>query len=246
MIQGIQKSFGFVAAVISVTALMSCAPAQNNTHDQRQAVMDPTYDMARPRGLNTEAMLTNDLNMLVEQTQVIQSQIDYLMRKLESLQGQILAYNARERVAAPLVETPPLSIVPVKDTPKPVKVVKTKPVPRAPEVQTTASSAEGVVGLRIGRHNDKTRLVLDVNGSTYNTYDFDKEAGILTVTMPQTGWSADKSKVYTLNQISGYQAKTADKGTVIAMTVKNTSAVKVTTIKATQGKPARLVIDLIK
>lgn len=260
MISGFQKTIRVVICSIAVVALLSCAPSYNESVPQqhRQAGENTVsaYDnMARPRGLKTDVILTKDLEALVGETQVIQSQINRLVAKLEDLQAKILSYNARPHNVETVAEIPPVSIIPptqkpVLQTPVPQKksVVPTPKVekPRGPETTPVAATGKGVVGLRFGAHADKTRLVLDINGSTRHTHDFDKEVGILTVTLPETAWHTDTAKSYNFAQVSGYQAKPVDGGTVIALSVKNTSAVKTSTIGGSVTRPARLVIDLIK
>lgn len=124
---------------------------------------------------------------------------------------------------------------------------ETKPQPKPqPQAQKPVPSGDGVVDVRVGVHHDKTRIVLDVNGSTKNNVNFDREAGLLTVTMPDTEWSAPQSKTYKLSQIQGYEAKSENGGTVIAMAVTQTSNVDTVTIARKNNRPARLVIDLMK
>ena len=114
------------------------------------------------------------------------------------------------------------------------------------EAAAKVSKTAGVFDVRVGVHPGKTRLVLDINGSLENKMNFDPEAGIVTITLPKTEWSAAPSKTYKLQQLSGYEAKSSDGGTIVALAVKDTSSVKLEGIKSTGAKASRLVIDLVK
>lgn len=126
-------------------------------------------------------------------------------------------------------------------------VVEEKIAPvTAKENVVTPKLADGVVSVRDGVHSNKTRLVFDVNGSTKHSVAFDKEAGVLTLKLPNTKWSTAKNRTYKLSQLSGYEAKPDGDGTIIALAVKGTSAVKVEALGKSGNRPARLVVDLIK
>ena len=136
----------------------------------------------------------------------------------------------------------PQALIPKQDIKKPSKPkaakVKTWEKPKAP----SNTDVKGVYQVRYGAHAYKTRLVFDVNGPTNHTMNYDAEAGIITITMPNTLWNAEKSKTYNKSQILGYEAKAINGGTIIAMAVQNTRSVKIDTL----SKPNRLVIDLMK
>lgn len=255
MIQGFYKVLS-IAALVPAIALFSCAPYPSGIDERskRQAGQNPVYDMARPRGVNTDIMLDRNLADLVDEAHVIQAQIDVLVARLQSLRSRIYAHDTVSADSfAPAAETP-VSLMPMVSpaaapaavAPAPVVDVTSKPKPRAPKPQIATAKGEGVVGVRVGRHADKTRIVFDVNGSTRHTFDFDAQAGVLTVTLPETVWATAQAKTFSFPQLSGYQAKQAEQGTIIAMSVDDTASVKTDTIRATLGKPARLIIDLMK
>jgi len=241
---------------MAVLALLSCAPPYNDPAPQlqnRQAGQKSAFTyahMARPRGLVTDVMMA-DVENMVDDARVIQSQIDQLTAKLKDLQAKILLHNSRRHEAEPVAETLPVNIIaqsnnrPLLQAPVPQNKIMARK--KAVDVETPVTGGNGVINLRIGSHSDKTRLVFDMSGSTRHTYDFDREAGLLTITLPETTWNTDTEKFYRMTQISGYQAKpAATKGTVIAFSVKNTTAVKTGTIGGSSNRPARLIIDLLK
>lgn len=208
---------------------------------QAEVQSAPDIKMAQPRPVNVDVMDTHLAQMIAE-TQAIEMQLGQLTLKLRTLKDQIHATQAVTtapvqmdvKVAEPRSPTT-LNIVPQK----PLKTVIKTPV-------KPAVKGGGVQNVRLGIHADKTRLVFDVDGSTVNKVDFDKESGVLTISLPQTKWNAEASKTYQSQQLAGYQAKNSAQGSIVAFSVKNTSAVKSSTIAKTNGKPARLVVDLIK
>ncbi len=227
----------------------------NNGMDQltynNNVIVNQEMRMAGARGVNTQ-ILDKELGALVKEASVIEKQMQALSKRLEKLQLAIADFDKTlvvEEETQVKANAAPEVILPVADRPKPVvKASKTKPVVTKPKtaVAQTSSNVKGVVGVRVGVHKDKTRLVFDVNGATSQTHDFDKEAGLLTISLPQTSWATSKQKTYRLSQISGYDVNAQGQGSVVAMAVKNTSSVKITKIKSVGGKPARLVVDLMK
>lgn len=200
--------------------------------------------MAGARSVNPKVMDTH-LAALIQETQAIESQVDGLLKKLESVRAEILAHSLSKE---PEAIAKPQTILPVPERPAvtKVKMVK-KPVAKPKKVvKANSISKLGVVSVRTGVHKDKTRLVFDVNGSTANTVEFDKELGLLTVSLPKTKWATQTSRSYKFAQLAGYEAKNSGEGSIIALSVKNTSAVKTSTMKKMGAKSARLIVDLIK
>ena len=70
--------------------------------------------------------------------------------------------------------------------------VKPAQVNVAPQNITPAagSALSEVTAVRIGRHPDKTRLVFDLSKPGKFSYDIDPSGRILSVRLPQSGWSA--------------------------------------------------------
>ena len=144
----------------------------------------------------------------------------------------------------------PLSYDDVQPASQPMVVDSTE-LKAPPQLQATPKQpspilANGVTNIRTGIHYDKTRLVFDINGSLDHSMDFDRDAGLLTIAMPNTKWATNTKGTFKLTQVNGFDAKPTGQGTMIAMDVKNTSDVKIQKIKAMGNKPARLIIDLIK
>jgi len=201
--------------------------------------------MAQARGVNVQVM-DKHLESLMTETSVIEAQVQHLMGRLQSLRDEIGAQNAYK---ATIIETIPVAktepaktepqvILPASQT-KAVKTISKPTVKKA--IKKSTPKGKGVYKVRHGVHADKTRLVFDVNGSTKHDMMVDTEAGIVTITLPDTSWGTGKSRMYKLNQLSGYEAKSSGQGTIIAMAIANTSDVRTMTL----SKPNRLVIDLM-
>ncbi len=212
--------------------------------------------MAGLRNVNVN-ILNKELRDLANEAQSIETQMEVLLARLNNLRDGIAGYNttqievlSNDIAKAEPAKNAPQAILPVKERPKPIvkkAAVKPKPaqsVPPKTETKQKASttSGNGVKNVRVGVHKDKTRMVFDVNGSTKHTMNFDQEAGVVTMTFPETKWSATKSKTYTLDQISGFEAKETEQGTIIAIAVRNASDVKAMTL----SNPNRLVLDVLK
>ncbi len=216
---------------------------------------DQSYDsskMAGVRGLNPQLM-DEKLQGFIKETESIELRVATLLTRLNYLRDEISAYGqTRIETISEVVQNPaeakPQVILPVPDRKKaqaepPKPAVKTKAV--KPKTKTLPMK-DGVYNVRYGAHSDKTRLVFDINGSTNHEMSFDKEAGIVTIMLPETQWSTQNSRTYKSSQLSGYEAKSSGQGTIIAMAVKNTSSVKTTKIGKSGSKQSRLVIDLMK
>jgi hypothetical protein len=238
--------------------LISCS--MNNGDDQlthnNRVIAKQDMRMAGARGVNTE-VLDKELSALLNEATDIEKQMMALSDRLKKLKQTISGFDTTVIEHSPVqvkASEKPKTILPVaerpkaevKTPPKPVVKKTVKKVKSKPAVKTTMSKAKGVVGVRIGVHKDKTRLVFDVNGSTARTHDFDKEAGLLTISLPKTSWATKTQKMYKLSQVSGYDVNKQGQGSVIALAVKNTSSVKTSSIAKTKTKPARLIVDLIK
>jgi len=215
--------------------------------------------MAEMRGINPYLM-DDQLRKLITEAQSIELRVETLLNRLNMLSAEIQEY--KKPIVNPNISTivdknktqtahaAPQQILPVADRKPEQQKVMAKPalkiVKKAKPAVKKLSNKKGVVNVRYGTHKDKTRLVFDMNGSTKHEMVFDEEVGIVTVTLPQTGWATLSSKTYNTKQIAGYEAKKMDSGAIIAMAVKNTSSVKTHVIGKTKSKPARLIVDLMR
>ena len=204
--------------------------------------------MAQARGINPRLM-DEKLSDLIKETESIELKLATLLRRLNYLRDEIVTYDQTrvEKINTVIAPAPskikPQTILPV---PEP-KMVKPKKKAKKKIVQhKKLPMKSGVYNVRYGAHSDKTRLVFDVNGPTKHDMIFDKEVGIVTITLPQTSWATSTSRTYKSSQLAGYEAKSSGQGTIVAMAVKDTSSVKTQMIGKSGNKPARLIVDLVK
>lgn len=144
---------------------------------------------------------------------------------------------------------------PILDNDGPAPKAKTAATTPAPKTEASAKTdtpaavtGSGVVGVRVGDHGDKVRLVLDVAGTSNFAANLDNKEKILTVELETVGWSAEKQKTFAgSGLIQSFTAQDSGKGSVGAFVLsKESEIVSSTTLKGADGKPARIVIDLKK
>lgn len=230
-----------------------------------QEIEKSILPLSDPRGVNMQ-MMDQKLQDMVSEANAIESQVTALSARLKQLRDDIAGLALVKKVSVvadpyagsdEIASENPQTIIPA---------INEQPSVSEPEAATTptsntnhvkaqekiedltlkTSTEAGVVNVRHGIHSNKTRVVLDINGSVKNTMNFDAEAGIVTLNLPGTPWATANSRMYSLQQLSGYEAKESGQGTIIAMAVKNTSTVKVESIPATGKNSARLIVDLYK
>jgi hypothetical protein len=237
----------FLFVVLSSLMLFSCttdrSPFVAHSYGDQKATNLP---MAKSRSVNAR-ILNERLQELTNEAASIENQMSVLLARLNRLRDEISGYDVTridvlENTVVKPAEAEPQVILPVPERPKPAQAVKPDVQKPTVKKQPTKLSGNGVVNVRVGAHSDKTRMVFDINGTAKHTMNYDAEAGVVTIAMPETQWSAANSKTFKNTQISGYEAKESGEGTIVAIAVKNTSDVKTMIL----SKPNRLVIDLIK
>ena len=265
-INGVNGNLFFTSLFIAAFTLTSCSGESSRPLSQNSANTPPIpltnqrndLPIAESKGLNAQVM-DGYVTSLINETAQIEAQVEKLMQRLTSIRMELAAYQPNSNTA----DTQSTSLIENYSSGKPLKELDT-PVVSNTKAKTLVKKADkptvqsqnkprppvvksnGVLNVRTGVHSNKTRLVFDVNGPLNHNFDYDKEVGLLTVTLPETKWSTTTEKTYNLKQIKGYEAKPQGQGTVIAMIVTNTQSVKTSTIQKTGGKPARLVIDLVQ
>lgn len=85
---------------------------------------------------------------------------------------------------------------PVEREPVQIQAVQIAQVDVAPQniVPAAGSAISEVTAVRIGLHPDKTRLVFDLSKPGKFSYDIDPSGKVLSVRLPQSGWSATPQK----------------------------------------------------
>lgn len=174
------------------------------------------------------ALLKNDLGQLAMNYNGVMAtneRIDALIAHMEEEQ---------RRAPAPVVE---------KAAPKPVVAVA--PVPK-PDTKPAPAKGPVVQGVRLGEHENATRLVIDWSQLGDVKTDLDNDEKILLVTLSKTAWEA-KTNVSGLSSplVSGWSVDDNNGGKILAIQLKKPVSVKnIGKLKAEGGKAGRVVIDL--
>ena len=230
---GLRLSFLFLTLLLGSCSFSEQSPSVGTTQVEKLPV-------ANARGVNT-ALLNRNVEELMKEAMAIEGQIDNMISRLNQIQAAIQGYNEEAKAA----NDKPQVILPVPERevatkqPQAKKVTKNKPK-TTPKKRVLTK--DGVNTVRIGAHSDKTRIVFDIKGSTKHSMNFDQEAGVLTITMPDTAWSTTQSRTYRLSQLEGYEAKSKSGGTIVAMAVNDTSTIN--TVPLSNSTSA--VVDLLK
>lgn len=140
----------------------------------------------------------------------IRRQIQKMDGKIAGLQKDVGALRTRQDEMAATLANTSASPVPAAP-PKPSPVVNKpsrKPVSQA-VVQSAKPMTSGplrVVGVRLGDAADHTRLVFDTSGPVTLTAELDNAEKLLLITLPKTGWDADRTRNFTRDKrLEGYQ-----------------------------------------
>ena len=233
------------------------------------APQDLRERMSEGKGVKIAAMLTEQMRSSVrelsqmEQTlAVVRSDLMTIvphLKKLEKLHKDIAAMNDRfrgmlDQVDASVAPQPASTQPPVKlsqaQPSKNYTVHKAKPKSAAAkpvQAQSKLPNTPGVVGVRVGEHNGKTRLVLDIVGAASPQYDIDNAERLMTIELPNTPWmtSLNKSFGSKAKMVKTYHAEAQEGGSLIVLSLKgDTKVLDHFVLKATASKPARLVFDL--
>lgn len=193
------------------------------------------------------------------------------LKRLEVLHGEVAALNNRLRgvmetlsTTAPLanpvaITTPDLKTAQETTAmakakamvPKQVAVPQPQPIAKKQEPKAAAKAPEktlkpGVSSVRIGDHNGKTRLVLDIVGNAKPAYDLDNNEGLFAIEIPKTAWNTGAEQRFPKGDlISGYAAQAVEETSLIAVALKKpTAIIEYFVIKGASGKPDRHVFDL--
>ncbi len=132
----------------------------------------------------------------------------------------------------------------------PVQITQTASLPDMPVVQPQPAAppaASSVLGVRVGEHPDKVRIVLDVTGPAKFSSDLDNQEKLLIIDLPQSGWTAGTQGSFDGNPvISGYTARpSAGGGVTLAVELKK--AAKLTMSSALEPNEVyghRIVFDV--
>lgn len=130
--------------------------------------------------------------------------------------------------------------VPVRTPPeakaKIVNVPSNIPSPRAGDV--------AVMGIRVGTHPGKTRIVLDVTQTAKFVANVDNAQKVLVVEIPGASIATESQSRLQNPLVGGYMAQTTDKGLALAIALKNPAKLVLSTVLKGGPHGNRIVLDL--
>lgn len=186
---------------------------------------------------------------------VIEKDIEALVTQLEALlQDEGYSAPAPAPVPAPALSAPQALMPPVDEVEEePVVEAKAAPAPTpapAPSVAPPPASAAGLqaTNLRVGQHNDRTRLVIDLNGPVNYNVDLDNVEKLLVIELNGASWRGAATQSFNTPPLQSMNTQSLDNnsGTRVIIVLRKDSAVlSQSLLKPGDGNPHhRLVIDL--
>lgn len=139
--------------------------------------------------------------------------------------------NADMPEEGPLAQT-------AKETPPPAK-------PLSAEEGDPATADSSVIGLRIGEHPGKTRIVLDLSAPAQFTPDLDNEEKLLMIALPGTAWAAENSRTIKNPLIRSWSVQKSGEGSTLAIDLgKPAKIIMSTSLPPSEDAGNRIVIDI--
>ena len=144
---------------------------------------------------------------------VIEKDIEALVTQLEALLQED-GHSTPAPVPAPAAAAPQ-QLMPAPE-PEPEPVVEAKPAPApasAPAPAPVVASADAglqATNLRVGQHNDRTRLVIDLNGPVQYTIDLDNLEKLLVIELKGAGWRGAATQSFNTPPLQSMNIQTID------------------------------------
>lgn len=250
---------------VSIPPPVALPPSYGDRPDgtPNQSGQQPTLPNGLPalqaKGVNVDELFAQDVTNTDQRFDRLENAVLDLRREFESFKPAIVRLVAVEAdiqdlieqldvllrtEPAPVVQAPtPLSPAPrieVEDTPqietKPKVAPPPEPAPQpAPQPSVDTSGPTRVSALRVGRHSNKLRLVMDVTRKTDFTIDLDNQEHILIIEMPSAQWATSEQKNFGSSPLlSSYTTESINdgQGTRVVITLK-----KSTSLIKSQGLP---------
>lgn len=245
---------------ISIGFLVSCSNGQSPLGKRKLHEITPLNNSDR----KTISLTDDHLSNLMDETNEVKKRLIDMQNRLIGLKKEIITYrrftkNESNLKKPPMMESrahennnvAPLTSKQKNELMKPKTIIVSRKSDVLADSSRNGDSPNDVASktytnvvksIRTGIHNDKTRIVIDMNNNINHVMNYDKQANIVTITLPETQWRVLLSQTYNFEQFSGYEAKQTGQGAIIAMAIQKTSNVKSMTL----SNPSRLVVDLIK
>lgn len=124
----------------------------------------------------------------------------------------------------------------------------TAPPPAPPPDQNAVAGLRGL-GLRLGEHDDKTRLVIDLSGSVTYRHDLDNGEKILVIELDKANWAGPVSQTLSSPLLQSYSTQPMENGggTRVIISLKQATEVTSESLLGPEGASGwRLLLDLKK
>lgn len=111
----------------------------------------------------------------------------------------------------------------------------------------SGESGAGVLGVRIGEHPGKTRLVLDLDGKSPFRHDLDRNENVLIITLPEAVWKTTSQKDFSTHPLlRSYRTQPGKNGgTVLVLRFKKPVRLAAATALGPGGTAAhRILFDI--
>lgn len=237
MLAGV-SAFALAVASAGVLGMFDSSPVRS---ERVSLAMPPTLDMVAFDDEETE--------------------IDAAFGPAMPLAAQLAASDSGNPLAAPPSENeeeeppkPHAAPIPLVQGPAPLAApAADKPASAAPATdpapapQPAMSDAQASVqGLRVGRSGDKTRVIIDLSGSTDFAYSVGKDGKSVSVVLPGAAWkAAAKGSTKAGGRITGYEYQAVDGGSKVILSANEPVEVIQVEPHPGNGQGYQLVIDLV-
>ena len=236
--QSILRNLFFATAMSAALAACGGDRAPTNATYNGIGVNDRTVT-SRARAANNSPLVAR-----VERLEQDVAQIKNDLGQLAMSYNGVMTTNERiDALVAHMEEEQRRAPAPVVEKAVPAPVV----IAPKPEAKPTATTGSTVQGVRLGEHENATRLVIDWTQLGDVRTDLDNSEKLLLVTLSKTDWNAKKN-VSGLSSplVSGWTVDENNGGKILAIQLKKSVTVKnISKLKPDGGKPARVVIDLV-
>ncbi len=214
--------------------IMPAFASLNTTNERIQTLLDEIEQQAPGRVVSSqsEAIAPTSVQKTVETTTEVVAPSEDVLAAMDKMAAP----------SGPVVETKTAITTTTASTPAATAAAPAKP-------SALPAITETVKGVRIGEHNNKTRVVIDLGGNMKPdaAFDLDNNEKLLLVDLPGTAWVGSKTGAPKNSTfVSGWNVQDgASGGSTLAIQLKKGAKILSTEYLKAGGKDgARLVIDI--
>lgn len=259
---------GFLCAASALCLLLAaCGGAAPETKAEPAKTETPAMQPAKGVNVSIDTLFEDDIRDPIKRSKRLEGAVVELRRDLTEAQDKIQALSTQvatlQNVPAPAdpaikagdtpmelmpetatTPTTTTAIMPAVTTPAP----SATPPAKEPGTKKPDSSALAGIGLRVGAHPGKTRLVIDLNGPVTYKADLDNGEKLIVIELAKAAWRGAATQVLSSGMVASYSTQPLDNagGTRLILALKReTSIISQSVLKPeSAGQPYRLVLDL--